>query len=87
MDPNIIVLLLFGAEVVLGVIAYLLKQNIDNTKKVLERHQTTQDSLRADINDVRVNYVHKADFQQLVTRMDERFDRLDDKLDKWNDIR
>lgn len=66
----------------IGLMAWLLKDKISGVNEDLQEHKDNHKLLQKELNDVKINYVHKTDFQEFKTELWQRFDRLEDKLSK-----
>ncbi len=82
MDPTTLAIGLFIAQLIQGGFSFFMKNILDKHTEDMKRALSVADMLRSELNDVKVTYVNKAEFGSFVTRLDERFDRLEDKLDQ-----
>lgn len=71
--------LIAGLSIVLnlavGLIGYLMRDKLETTTKAL-------DEAKADIVDIKVNYVHKNEYQVMRKEILDAIERLDSKLDR-----
>ena len=92
-NPQLVINICFGVITFLAgwgvkVIFCLLNKIEDNHKENIsnlqEENRKTQDDLVALALSIPEKYLRKDDFQNFADRMDERFDKIDEKLDRLN---
>jgi hypothetical protein len=75
-------LLNWALTIGIGLMAWLLKDKINGVNVDLQEHKDNHKILQNELNNVKINYVHKTDFQEFKAELWQRFDRLEDKLSK-----
>ena len=58
----------------------MLKMHVKRINEDLQAHKNEQKDLQKEINDVKINYVHKTDFNEFKNELWSRFDRLEDHI-------
>jgi len=69
-------------RIIFGLFTKLQDDYKNMNEKLIEKQMKTQDDLVALALSIPEKYLRKDDFQIFVDRMDERFDKIEEKLDK-----
>jgi len=65
----------FALNLLLGLLGYLMRDKMESITQTLK-------TAEADIVDIKVNYVHKQEYQVMRKEILEAIERLDSKLDR-----
>tara|TARA_B100002019_G_scaffold293317_1_gene320056 strand:+ start:11409 stop:11696 length:288 start_codon:yes stop_codon:yes gene_type:complete len=74
----------WGVKVIFGLLNKIEDNHKENIANLQEENRKTQDDLVALALSIPEKYLRKDDFISFAERMDERFDKIDEKLDRLN---
>ena len=92
-NPQLVINICFGVitflagwiiKVIFGLLNKIEDNHKDNLARLEEQNTKFQEDLVALALSITEKYIRKDDFQNFADRMDERFDKIDEKLDRLN---
>jgi len=73
--------LLFGASLIVGAFGFFVTREVKSMDKRIDRIENTIDLTKSDLSNIPLQYVSRDDYLRTVTALEDRLDRLEQKLD------
>jgi hypothetical protein len=73
--------LLFGASLIVGAFGFFVTREVKSMDKRIDRIENTIDLTKSDLSNLPLQYVSRDDYLRTVTALEDRLDRLEQKLD------